>query len=116
MEVNWIKCEGNKWCSLNTVNLDHPHFNNMDGVYIIWHGGTNPATVRIGQGVMKDRLLAHRNDKQIQNYQNLGLYVTWAAVSKQSQDGVEAYLAQQLKPKVGERYPNVTLVCVNLPW
>ena len=25
MNLNWIKCEGNKWCPFLTVNLDHAH-------------------------------------------------------------------------------------------
>ena len=116
MQVQWNKCQGNEWCPLNTVDLDHSHFNNMEGVYIIWHGGSNPATVRVGQGVIRDRLKAHRNDPQISAYANLGLLVTWASVSQSQRDGVEAYLAQKLNPKVGERFPTRAPIEVNLPW
>jgi len=116
MNVEWIKCEGDKWCGLNTVNLDHSHFDDLEGVYIIWHGGSNAATVRVGQGVIRDRLAAHREDDDIQAYAHLTLFATWASVAKQYRDGVEAYLADSLNPKVGERFPDRVPIEVNLPW
>jgi hypothetical protein len=39
----------------------------------IWHGGSTPATVRVGQGIIKDRIATHRNDPEVQAYANLGL-------------------------------------------
>jgi hypothetical protein len=117
MQLNWNRCNNNTiWCDLNRVNLDHEHFNGLGGVYIIWHTGTNPATVRVGQGVIRDRLAAHRQDNEVQAYVSFGLRVTWASVSESFRDGVEAYLAQTLNPLVGQRFPNVTPIEVNLPW
>jgi len=116
LNLYWNKCKGDVWCKLNTVNLDHRHFNNMNGVYIIWHGGQDAATVRVGQGFIRDRIADHRDDQQVQQYTNLTLYVTWAAVENQYQDGVERYLADRLDPKVGVRHPNVQPISVNLPW
>ena len=116
MQLNWIKCHGDVWCKLSAVNLAHSHFENMHGVYAIWHGGDNAHTVRVGKGYVRDRLQAHRNDPEVQAYARLGLYVTWASVPAQSQDGVEAYLAQRLTPKVGERFPQAVPAQVNLPW
>lgn len=116
MNVKWIKCNGEVWCPLGTVNLSHAHFDNMEGVYIIWHGGNNPATVRVGQGIIKDRIAEHRNDPQVQAYAPLGLFVTWASIATNYRNGVEAFLAAKLSPKVGERFPNVVPIEVNLPW
>jgi hypothetical protein len=115
MYVHWGKCS-TAWCSLNTVNLGNNHFDNMRGVYVIWHSGSNPRTVRVGQGFIRDRLQAHRRDPQIQHYQSLGLYVTWASIPRDSRNGVEAYLAQTLDPIAGEQFPDVTPIPVNLPW
>jgi hypothetical protein len=88
----------------------------MDGVYVIWHGGQTPKTVYVGQGVIRDRLTAHRTDARIQAYSTLTLYVTWAAVDASSRNGAEVYLANRLAPIVGENYPNVAPIEVNLPW
>jgi len=116
MQLTWIKCEGGVWCPFQAVDLNSPHFNNLQGVYIIWHGGQNPATVRVGQGVIKERMQAHRNDPAILGYAQYGLFVTWAAVAPPFRDGIERYLAETFNPKVGEAFPQTIPVTVNLPW
>ena len=114
--VTWNKCDGDKWCSFENVNLSHEHFNNMAGVYVIWHGGTSPKTVRVGQGNIAERIAAHRQDPQITKYASLGLFVTWAKLPANQQSGVEAYLAATLNPLVGNRFPNAQQIQVNSPF
>ena len=116
MQLYWIKCQGEVWCQLDTVNLAHSHFDGMEGVYIIWHGGAKPATVYVGQGSIRKRLTFHRTNPKIQPYRALGLYVTWARVASQDQNGVERFLSEKLKPLVGEEFPDVNPIEVNLPW
>lgn len=116
MDLNWIKCEGDQWCSLMNVNLNHSHFNNLAGVYVIWHSGNDPATVYVGQGNIAARLEAHRRDDEILKFSHFGLFVTWAQVAHRSQDGVERFLAERLKPKVGQRHPPDLPITVNFPW
>ena len=83
LHLNWTRCEGNVWCKLNSVNLEHAHFNNKPcGVYIIWHGGNKPRAVYVGQGDIKERIAEHRRKQEIQKYEHLGLYVTWASYFK----------------------------------
>jgi hypothetical protein len=53
--LSWIKSTENEWLSLDRVNLDPV---TTTGVYIIWHGGPTPRTVRVGQGDIKARLTA----------------------------------------------------------
>lgn len=115
MRLTWNKCKGDVWCPLDSLNLKHEHFDDMEGVYIIWHGGDQPATVRVGQGVIRDRFKAHLKDKDIQAYKHFGLYVTWASVPPVYRDGIEAYLGEILEPLVGERFPNRKQIKVNLP-
>ena len=112
----WNKCKGEVWCPLNTVNLPHPHFDNMHGVYIIWHGGTNPKTVYVGKGEIRGRLTAHRNNPEIQRFADIGLYVTWARLAENQCDGVESYLISKLNPIVNDQHPSADPVEVNLPW
>ena len=116
MQVNWIKCEGNEWCGLESVNLDSDHFSNLSGVYVIWFAGDAPNVVRIGQGHISDRLYEHRNNPEITQYRNRGtLLVTWASVPEYQQDGVEVFLANELAPLVGSAFPNAQPIQVNLP-
>ena len=89
----------------------------MDGVYIIWHGGPHPHVVYVGQGQIRKRLSAHRNDERIQRYRHLDLFVTWTRVLEQSdRDGIEAYLINVWKPKVNEKEPRIAPLTVNPPW
>ena len=117
MTLHWIKCQGEVWCKLNLVDLAHRHFDNLGGVYVIWHGGDIPATVYVGQAAsFRSRFGQHRKDPSIQRYANLGLYVTWSSVDPLYLNGVERYLGEQLKPKVGKNWPQDPPIPVTLPW
>jgi len=116
LSLDWIRCEGNNWCNLLELNLDNNHFEGLEGVYIIWHGEDNPATVKVGQGIIRDRLSAHRQDFEILEYSGNGLYATWARVAEDYRDGVERYLGERLDPIVGIRLPDTEPIEVNLPW
>ena len=112
-ELNWIKCQDNKPCDFRTVRLDGV---NTQGIYVIWYRGNPGRVVRIGQGDIAERLVAHRQDEDILAYQNRRLYVTWAAVDRRDRDGIEKYLADTFPPLVGERFPQADPIEVNAPW
>ncbi|UCD75617.1 MAG: hypothetical protein JSV91_01620 [Phycisphaerales bacterium] len=116
MQVQWRKGDGNLWCRLNTVDLTHRHFDGLEGVYVIWHGGDNPAVLRIGQGAIREKLTEHRGDVEVQQHDDKLLMVTWAAVPQAERDGVEKYLADELQPLLGDRFADRSTVEVNLPW
>lgn len=116
MQLNWVKCQGEVWCKLGTVNLNHAHFDSLYGVYIIWHGGPTPSTVYVGQGSIRECLLSHRTDPAIQQYSSQGLYVTWASVPQASLGGVQAFLINRLSPKVRTGVVLANPIEVNLPW
>lgn len=48
MHLKWMKCRAAVWCMLKEIDLDHEHFRDLGGVYVIWHGGENPAVVYVG--------------------------------------------------------------------
>lgn len=116
MNVTWIKPDDGIWYDLAKVDLTHSHFNNLEGVYIIWQCDVKIANVvKVGQGLIKDRLQSHRIDREIQSYNTEWLSVTWAAIPAASRDGVERFLGDKYTPKVADRFPNVTPIVVNLP-
>jgi hypothetical protein len=115
MVLHWNKCDGTVWCDFFKVDLANSHFDGMEGVYVIWHGGAPPNIVRVGQGVIRDRIAQHRQDPQILAFRNYSLFVTWASVPASQRDGVERFLGEQLAPKVGYRLPAVQPIAVNLP-
>ena len=93
-------------------------FDYSDGVYIVWR--PEPATrlwrdVYVGQGKIKPRLSFHRWTKQGATAGDDYLRATWAPVAKADRSGVEAYLAQRLRPEQGNVWPKVAGISVNLP-
>jgi hypothetical protein len=82
---------------------------------VIWHGGQSPRWVRIGQGNIAERLTAHRSDPKILLYRSQTLFVSWAVVDPSKVDRVEAFLAKQCNPLVGDRFPDRIPIPVNLP-
>jgi hypothetical protein len=116
MQLNWQKCQGEVWCKMNFVRLDHSHFNNLEGVFIVWHGGPNPATVFVGKGSIRDKITQYRSDERIQKFADLGLFTTWTPVSPESRAGVEAFLINNLNPIVRDQIPAAEPIQVNKPW
>lgn len=112
-QLHWNKCNhGLDWCPFDRVSLDYV---DAFGVYVIWKPGNPPITVRIGQGDIAGRIKDHRQGTDTAFYGD-DLLVTWATVPDHQVDGVERYLAQQLSPAEGERFPNTSGIVVNLPW
>lgn len=116
MTLTWIKCQGNAWCRLNNVNLQHQHFDGVNGVFVIWHGGGTPWTVLIGHGEIRSELASCRTNKQVQSFLNLDLFVTWSIVPADQQIAVVGSLANKLKPKIPPPQTTFDEVQVNLPW
>lgn len=115
VQVTWIKSKSNTWLDFQDFNL--PSAGADEGVYIIWHMGNPGRVVRLGQGVIIQRLGAHRNDARITQYAKHGaLKVTWASVAARLRDGVERYLADNWHPLVGDAFPDATPIAVNSPW
>lgn len=115
-----------------TVNWTSPKYCNQ-GVYIIYaEDNRNPLIkalnplrnniIRVGQGIISERLEEHSSNLKITRYQNpyskyyIGkLYVVCANVLFRYRDGVERFLANSLQPLEGDRFPNCTPIAVNLP-
>lgn len=116
LTVKWGVCgDDGHWCSFENLNLTG-NIKNISGVYIIWHGGDQPRVVRVGQGDVADRIRAHRKDPEITKYARHGMFVTWASVPANQQNGVERYLADRWNPLVGDAFPVAAPIAVNSPW
>lgn len=114
--LEWFKCFGDRWCNLFEINLDHNHFDGLTGVYIIWYGEKKRTILKVGQGVIRERLSENRQDYVISAYTQYGLHVTWARVAEDECDGAERYIGETLKPVVGSRLAESRSIMVNLPW
>ena len=113
LNIVWGTCgDDGHWCNFKNLNLDSDSFKSKKGVYIIWSAGDT--VVRVGSGLIKDRIADHRDNPDITSYKNL--LVTWAKVNENQMQGVEKFLADTYDPEVGERFPDRTPISVNLPW
>jgi hypothetical protein len=113
LTLSWVKSTTGDWLSLGGFDLAGIK---TVGVYVIWFAAQGRNVVRLGQGKIADRLAAHGKDKEILAYAQYGaLKVTWAAVPAAQLDAVERYLADTLNPLVGDAFPDVVPLAVNLP-
>ncbi len=112
--VTWGKCSDDKWCPFWTLNIEHEVFDDLEGVYLIWDV-TSDKALYTGQGIIRDRIIAHRNESIFAPYKNSDVRVTWAQVKATSQDGVERFLFNSFSPKLSTVSPDVTPIEVNLP-
>ena len=112
--LSWVKCQGNVWCPLKTVNLTNV---TARGVYIIWYRGKPGRVVYVGRGIIADRLNAHRRDDEIMAYdQRHTLLATWAKVPPPKREGIELYLYQRWNPLVGKNNSKAEPIPVYAPW
>jgi hypothetical protein len=114
LQLEWAKTSNDEWHAFDSVELDGVF---VYGVYVIWTPGslqsTPSRTICVGQGSIAERIRTHRTQFRVTE-QGPGLLVSWAAVSFQQAEGVEAFLIEQLRPLI--KTPSyATPIAVNLP-
>ena len=114
--LEWNKCKAGTWCTLSELDLDHEHFDDMEGVYVIWYGKESPVALRVGYGYVRNCLANERNDKEVWAYgQQHELYVTWGKVGRKFCGGVVRYVADALQPELESSSPDVEPIEVSIP-
>ena len=89
------------------VDFDDPHFNGLEGVFVVWQGGSQPAAISVGVGPLRQELKAQRADPAFAPYRGKPLFVAWAKVEKLARAGVARYLYETLKPRTLMSVPTV---------
>ena len=114
LAVDWQK-DAAGWLPLNLIELSDIE---TVGAYIIWPAGNPRLVVRVGSGVVAERISFNQFDPETQAYGvRFGrLYVTWAALSRSDLLGVERYLQDQCKPLISTTRPQADPISVNLPF
>ena len=85
LSLHWNRCRGDVWGQLYAVDLEDPHFDGLEGVCMVWKGGSQPAAIAVGMGVVRDVLKELRDDQVVSVYKGKTLLVSWAKVEKNSQ-------------------------------
>lgn len=114
MELDWCKCKYSSRCRLNHLKLDNNYFDGLVGVFVIWSGNDMKNIVKIGKGIIRDRLFEERKNKKIQVY-GPDIFVTWAIVPNVFLEGIESYLNNILKPVIQNNVNSYNPIIVNLP-
>jgi hypothetical protein len=98
----WNMCEGGDWCRLFALDLTHPAFDNVVGVYVIFYLlDEGPRAVVIHHGPIRDAITIDKESEAILAYEKThGLYVTWAKVSLEQCEGAALYLNDKLSPEI----------------
>lgn len=115
MHIGWCKCILQSNCRLNLINLNHHHFDNLIGVYVIWCKKNKTRVVCVGKGNIRNKLIAMKSDKKVLEY-GPDLFITWAAVPFDLLDGVETFLCAKLEPEIYSTSNSVSSISVNLPF
>jgi hypothetical protein len=127
--LHWQKCIKNSlWCQCNEKLLNDgrlesrlgDHSVGISGVYVLWTGIDNRTVLKVGSGIIKDKLAAHLRNPEIQAYKPTRLYATWASTVSVNglgdvQKRIEKLLGIVFKPKLVERLPDVDPIFANLP-
>ena len=111
----WNRCRGDAWGELFAVDLDDPHFEGLEGVYMVWVGGAQPAAICVGSGGIREKLKERRGDPAIAALKGKSLLVSWAKLDPVTRPGVERWLIESLRPKIAQAAPPAPPVSVNLP-
>jgi len=113
VHLHWARAHGGAWCDLEQVDLGKDDTN---GVFVVWHGGRQPRTLRVGYGRLGERISALQRDASILRYRQAGpLHVTWAAVPSDMTDGIMRFLAGRLMPVYEDRVRTTPAIPANLP-
>ena len=102
LTIPWSKNNAGKFRRLPFLDVKQENLAGIDGVYIVWHGGTKPGWVYVG---MTDDLETDLRDiKQNKNIMAFdargGLFVTWQTFAPQQMNGIFAFLHSVLQPEI----------------
>lgn len=97
------------------MDLEDRHFDDLEGVFVVWMGGSHPAAIAVGLGNIREELKSLRADPAVESLKGKTLLVSWAKVDKASRAGAARFLADALKPKVAPLLPLAIPVEVNAP-
>ncbi len=113
--IEWILSTERQWLDFLNVDLSELNRRGDKGVYVIFSVMQDePQAIRLGQGIIAERIAEHQENDAITGFGELR--VTWAVDLEKFLDGIESYLADTLNPIIGERFPDVPHIEVNLPW
>ena len=117
--VKWARPLRGGWHSFKWANLTI--LGMSEGIYILWYPETTDRpfqVVYVGQGIIRNRIDHHRgkHSRILHQVEPRFMRLTWTVVpSLADRNAIERYLSETLRPEVGEAWPDVVPMRVNLP-
>ena len=117
--VSWARPLRGDWYSFKWANLKL--LGMKEGIYILWYPETVARpfhVVYVGQGIIQNRINHHRgkHSRILHKVEPRRLRLTWTVVpSLADRNAIERFLSETLRPVVGESWPDVLPLRVNLP-
>ncbi len=101
-DPKWALSKTGKFHRFVNIDPEELGLSGISGVYVIWHSGVSPKWVYIGKSNDLARAFHQLggNDEILGYEVNGGLFVSWAMIRNEYQQGVACYLKQALKPIV----------------
>jgi len=98
----WVTTAKGGFHQLMRIDPDELNLRDVGGVYVIWHGGTKPEWLYVGESPSIARAIDQALDMdEITEYESMGrVYVTWSPIQQDFRRGVLLYLAQSMKPLI----------------
>lgn len=101
-DPHWVQMATGRFHRFLRLDPEAEGLSGVAGVYVIWHAGVRPGWVYVGRGAdlaASFHYLVHNKDV-MRNEVHGGLYVSWALIREEYQEGVVKYLTDTLRPSV----------------
>jgi hypothetical protein len=101
-DPKWAKSAKGRFHRFLQLDPEGEGLTRVSGVYVIWHAGVRPEWIYVGRSAdLAAAFHHHGHNRTITKYEiNGGLYVTWALIREEYQDGAVKYLTDSLKPRI----------------
>lgn len=99
-DPNWAQAGNGRFHRFLRLDPEAEGLSGVGGVYVIWHAGVHPDWVYVGRSAdlaASFHYLVHNKDIMRHEVHG-GLYVSWALIREEYQEGVVKYLTDTLRP------------------
>ena len=105
--VSWVTSAKGQYFNFLNLEVEDLDLSGASGVFVIWLGGRWPEWLFIGRSNnLAMTLREHQYNRDILSYaKESPLFVTWAEIRPEFQDGVVQYLNQVIPPTMTNPHP-----------
>ena len=101
-DPHWARTKKGSFHRLLSLDPEANGLTKANGVYVVWHGGIKPGWIFIGRSDDLARTFHEvAEDEEVMAYDiRGGIYVAWAMIKEEFQNGVVRHLNDALSPMI----------------